>query len=82
MAHCDGCGKDRRDVVSCGRDANGAPDSPDLCYPCRWEGERGMVFDKKRGGYVAAYALMAEAEREALATEPRPDLGGEDEIPF
>jgi hypothetical protein len=40
MAHCDGCGKDRRDVVSVGRDANGEPDAPDLCFLCRAEDAR------------------------------------------
>lgn len=32
---CDGCGKERRDVRSVGRDANGDPDAPDLCFLCR-----------------------------------------------
>lgn len=35
MKECDGCGKMRRDVKSCGRDANGDPDAPDLCFFCR-----------------------------------------------
>jgi hypothetical protein len=32
---CDGCNKQRRDVKSVGRDSNGEPDAPDLCFFCR-----------------------------------------------
>lgn len=55
MAHkgmCDGCGKVRSDVRSCGRDSNGDPDAPDLCFICRKEGERGKVYDFKKQRYV------------------------------
>lgn len=52
MAHCDGCGKDRRDVKTCGRDSNGDPDAPDLCFICRKEGERRRVYDFKLKRYV------------------------------
>lgn len=27
-----------------GRDADGAPDAPDLCFLCRKQGEKGRVF--------------------------------------
>jgi hypothetical protein len=50
--HCDGCGKDRTDVKACGRDSNGDPDAPDLCFICRKEGERGRFFDWKLQRYV------------------------------
>lgn len=53
-SYCDGCGKQRRDVRSCGRDSDGVPDSPDLCFLCRKEGERGRVFDLKLKKYVDA----------------------------
>ncbi len=82
MAHCDGCGKDRQSVVSCGRDANGDPDAPDLCFLCRKQSAKGKVFDTKTGKYVWAYIAFAEAEQEAFASEPRPAPGDEDEIPF
>jgi hypothetical protein len=31
----------RRDVQSVGRDYNGDPDAPDLCFICRKKAERG-----------------------------------------
>jgi len=37
---CDGCGKPSRDVRSVGRDSNGDPDAPDLCFFCRKRVER------------------------------------------
>ncbi len=49
---CDGCGKDRSDVRSVGRDYNGDPDAPDLCFICRKEGERGRVWNDMVKGYV------------------------------
>lgn len=35
LKFCDGCGKDRRDVQSMGRDGNGEPDAHDLRFVCR-----------------------------------------------
>jgi hypothetical protein len=52
-ALCDGCGKVRSDVRSCGRDSNGDPDAPDLCFICRKEGERRRVYDFKKKRYVS-----------------------------
>lgn len=52
LCYCDGCGKDRTDVISCGRDSNGDPDAPDLCFLCRKEGARHRRFDTKVGKYV------------------------------
>lgn len=49
---CDGCGKVRGDVRSCGRDSNGDPDAPDLCFICRKEGEKGRVYNFKLQRYV------------------------------
>ncbi len=49
---CDGCGKMRRDVISCGRDSNGEPDSPDFCFICRIESQRGKFYDKKLSKYT------------------------------
>jgi hypothetical protein len=51
---CDGCGKLRTDVRSVGRDYNGDPDAPDLCFICRKEGERGKVWNTKVEAYVDA----------------------------
>jgi hypothetical protein len=50
---CDGCDKERGDVRSVGRDYNGDPDAPSLCFVCRkeWE-ERRRVYDKREKGYV------------------------------
>lgn len=42
--YCDGCGKMRSDVRLCGRDSNGDPDVPDLCFLCRVEGAKGRVY--------------------------------------
>lgn len=42
--YCDGCGKMRSDVRLCGRDSNGDPDAPDLCFLCRVEGAKGRVY--------------------------------------
>jgi len=55
--YCDGCGKDRRDVRSCGRDANGDPDAPDMCFLCRVEWHRGRIYDRRAGRYVRATIL-------------------------
>ena len=33
--YCDCCHKYRRDVQAVGRDRDGMPDSPDLCFLCR-----------------------------------------------
>lgn len=52
MATCDGCGKSRNDLRSCGRDANGDPDAPDLCFLCRTEGGRRKRWSTKAKAYV------------------------------
>lgn len=49
---CDGCQKQRRDVQSCGRDSDGTPDAPDLCFLCRKENERGRVYSIELGRYI------------------------------
>ncbi len=54
LHHCDGCGKERADVRSCGRDAAGMPDAPDLCFLCREEESRGRIFNRQLGRYVHA----------------------------
>ena len=55
MRECDGCGKLRRDVRSCGRDSAGDTDGPDLCFLCRTENIRGRIFDAGLGRYVPLY---------------------------
>jgi hypothetical protein len=53
LATCDGCGKTRRDVKSCGQDSNGEPDAPDLCFLCRTEWSRSnRVYDRRIQAYV------------------------------
>lgn len=37
---CDTCGRERKDIKSMGRDDNGDPDAPDMCFFCRKEDER------------------------------------------
>lgn len=60
-AICDGCCKKRRDVKSCGRDSNGDPDAPDLCFLCRKEGDRGKVWSHRENRYVyASYQMDLE----------------------
>lgn len=49
---CDGCEKERSDVRSVGRDDNGDPDAPDLCFVCRKEGEKGRLWDRKTKSYM------------------------------
>jgi hypothetical protein len=59
MAHCDICGKDRRDVQAMGRDANGDPDAPDVCFLCRVEDRRGRTWSYKLRRYVP-YAIAEQ----------------------
>jgi hypothetical protein len=49
---CDGCGKERRDVKACGRDGNGDPDAPDLCFICRKQYARGRQYNFVLKRYV------------------------------
>jgi len=49
---CDACGKKRRDIQACGRDSNGEPDAPDLCFVCRVEWQKGRVFCRTSGRYI------------------------------
>lgn len=51
-AYCDTCYTERRDVQSVGKDSNGDPDAPDMCFICRKEWERNRVFDHEIGGYI------------------------------
>lgn len=60
LHHCDGCGKQRRDVKSCGKDANGDADAPDLCFICRKEAARGRQWDYKLNRYVHFIDLHKE----------------------
>lgn len=52
LKYCDGCCKMRKDIRSMGRDSNGAPDAPDLCFICRVEAKKGRFFDRKQNRYV------------------------------
>lgn len=49
---CDGCGKERRDVKAMGKDANGDPDAPDLCFICRKEMAKHRWFSHSKKRYV------------------------------
>jgi hypothetical protein len=42
LCRCNGCDKRRRDVKSIGKDSNGDPDAPDLCFTCRKMVSRGQ----------------------------------------
>lgn len=52
MKYCDCCNKQRKDVIACGRDYNGAPDAPDMCFLCRAEYKRGRIFSTRMNKYV------------------------------
>ncbi len=52
LSNCDGCQKQRKDVKACGRDSNGEPDAPDLCFFCRKKLEDGKVFAVKEQRYL------------------------------
>ena len=52
MITCDCCLKLRRDVIPCGRDANGDPDAPDMCFLCRQEYSRNRVYSHKYNKYI------------------------------
>jgi hypothetical protein len=49
---CDGCGKERRDISLVGKDADGEPDAPGLCFICRKEMERGRLWASSCQAYV------------------------------
>lgn len=51
--YCDGCAKQRKDVIPCGKDYNGDPDAPCLCFICRKENERNRTFNRKLNCYVS-----------------------------
>ena len=51
--YCDCCGKQRSNVVACGRDSNGDPEAPDACFICRKEFERRRVYSRKSNKYVS-----------------------------
>ena len=53
MTTCDCCRKIRKDVISCGRDANGDPDAPDVCFLCRKEYARGKVYSFNYKKYIS-----------------------------
>ena len=65
---CDGCQKERGDVRSCGKDSNGDPDAPDLCFLCRMEGVKGRVYDVARQQYVDQ--RFKEAQEDAKENDP------------
>lgn len=46
-AVCDGCGRKGGDIKSCGKDANGDPDAPDLCFICRKTAAREFGYRTK-----------------------------------
>lgn len=52
LQRCDECKKMRRDVRSCGSDANGEIDGPDMCFICRKELSRGREWSEMQGKYV------------------------------
>lgn len=62
VGHCDGCDKARRDVRAVGRDANGDPDAPDLCFLCRREASRGRAWDRETGSYMHTHAIEARSD--------------------
>jgi hypothetical protein len=65
LATCDGCGRKGGDIQSCGRDANGEPDAPSLCFLCRKTYERGG--EPKR----VPSATLGELDKVAKRVEAR-----------
>jgi len=49
---CDGCRKVSSDIQAVGRDYNGDPDAPELCFICRKESAKGRVYDSKLKRYI------------------------------
>lgn len=49
---CDTCNKDRRDLKDMGRDSNGDPDAPSMCFLCRvqWQ-QHSKVYNFTTGRY-------------------------------
>jgi hypothetical protein len=55
---CDGCNKERRDIQSMGRDSNGDPDAPDLCFICRKEASRSRAYNHTSKAYEHYYTAF------------------------
>ena len=49
---CDCCYKLRSDVKLVGRDFNGDPGAPAMCFLCRVEDKRCKVYDPRQDKYV------------------------------
>jgi hypothetical protein len=64
-AVCDGCGRKGGDIKSCGKDANGDPDAPDLCFICRRTYARGGEPKRK------PTATLGELDKVARRVEAR-----------
>jgi hypothetical protein len=71
LHYCDGCGKMHHDVQSCGRDAAGDPDAPDLCFLCRKELERGRSYCGRRKCYIPNTVLRSEELERFMENELR-----------
>ena len=65
LSTCDGCGKQRRDVQSVGRDSNGDPDAPDMCFLCRVEWTRGRVYSREFLRYISLVEYAVRAQERA-----------------
>ena len=64
LTTCDCCGKQRADVRSMGRDANGDPDAPDMCFICIKEAQHGRVWSSKKEQYIPNWMFCIECELE------------------
>jgi len=51
--YCDTCQRENRsDIISMGKDANGDPDAPDMCFICRVEYSRKRIYNKETKKYI------------------------------
>lgn len=61
LTTCDCCGRERRDVKAMGRDSNGDPDAPAMCFICRKEWEsRKRVWSPEAARYMTEYELYGQ----------------------
>lgn len=59
---CSGCHKPRHDLQSCGKDYNGDPDAPELCFICRKESARGRIFNLELHRYESIHSVLYQEE--------------------
>jgi hypothetical protein len=59
-------------VRACGRDANGDPDAPSLCFLCRQEAARGRQWHRAQRRYLRPADLDDADPPRAPSSDPAP----------